>query len=174
MLKWIFNKSTFQFVKGVFMKGKVVDKCFATVEEIVTELGYVLVDVEYKKQHSGMVLEIVIDKDCGININDCEAVSRALDKPLDALDPTNGQSYNLNVSSMGLDRPIVTDYQFGKYCGKEIEIKFYEPQKPFNKKNLIGILKAWDDESVTLTFEDNTNINLPRKIIAQIVPVIKF
>ena len=156
------------------MKGKVVDKCFSAVEDIVSNLGYVLVDVEYKKQHSGMVLEIVIDKDGGVNINDCEKVSRALDKPLDDIDPTNGGAYSLNVSSMGLDRPIVTEYQFAKYCDKEIEVKFYETQKPYNKKNLIGLLKAWDDESVTLALEDKTNVNLPRKIIAQIVPVIKF
>ena len=173
MLKWIFNKSTFQFVKGVFMKGKVVERCFDEIQNIVSEMDYVLVDVEYKKQHSGMVLEIIIDKEGGVNINDCEAVSRALDKPLDDIDPTNGAPYSLNVSSMGLDRPIVTDYQFGKYCEKEIEVKFYETQKPYNKKNLVGVLKAWDDESITLSIEDNTNINLPRKIIAQIVPVIK-
>lgn len=155
------------------MKGKVVDKCYSVIEDIVSDLGYVLVDVEYKKQHSGMVLEVVIDKEGGIDITDCEKVSRALDAPLDEIDPTNGGSYNLNVSSMGLDRPIVTEYQFAKYCEKEIEVKFYETQKAFNKKNIVGVLKAWDDESITLALQ-NSNVNLPRKIIAQIVPVIKF
>ena len=155
------------------MKGKVVDKCYSTINDIVSELGYVLVDVEYKKQHSGMVLEVVIDKEGGINITDCEKVSRALDDPLDEIDPTNGAAYNLNVSSMGLDRPIVTEYQFGKYCEKEIEIKFYETQKAYGKKNIVGVLKAWDDESITIGLQ-NTNANIPRKIIAQIVPVIKF
>lgn len=171
MLKWIFNKSTL-FI-GDNMKGKIVSLCYDKIKEIVEGLGFVLVDVEYKKQNSSMVLEVVIDKDGGVNIIDCEAVSHALDKPLDDIDPTNGASYNLNVSSMGLDRPITTPYQFDKYKGKEIEIKFYQNQKEFGGKNLIGDLIAWSEENVEVKTEDNT-YKIERKNIAQIVPVIRF
>lgn len=155
------------------MKGKVVSLCYDKIEEIVTSLGYVLVDVEYKKQNSGMVLEVVIDKDGGVNINDCERVSRALDEPLDVINPTNNASYSLNVSSMGLDRPIVTKYQFDKYTGKEVEVKFYQAQKDFGGKNLVGILTRWSDNDVEID-ANNTTYKIDRKNIAQIVPVIRF
>lgn len=154
------------------MKGKVVSSCYDKISDIVTELGFVLVDVEYKKQNSGMVLEVVIDKDGGVNINDCETVSHALDNPLDDIDPTNGASYSLNVSSMGLDRPITTPYQFDKYLGKEVEIKFYQAQKDFGGKSLQGCLQSWDSENIEI--KNDQIYKIDRKNIAQIVPVIKF
>jgi len=154
---------------------KVISSCYSLCEKIVSELGYVLVDIEYKKQSTGMVLELFIDSEKGITLNDCEKVSKALDEPLDELNPTNDESYSLNVSSLGLDRPITKEYQFNKYKGKEVELKFYEPLKPYNKKVLTGILHSWDEESVTITSNmEEQLIKIPKKIIAQIVPVINF
>lgn len=154
---------------------KVVSLCENKIKDIVTNLGYYLVDVEYKKQVSGMVLEIVIDSVNGITLDDCEKVSRALDEPLDLLDPTGGAPYSLNVSSMGLDRPLTTEYAFNKYKDKEVEVKLYEPLKPFNKKNLIGVLKEWTEDNVVLSISDMDNkVIISRKSIAQIVPYIKF
>lgn len=155
------------------MKGKVVSSCYDKINEIVSGLGFVLVDVEYKKQNSGMILEVVIDKDGGVNINDCETVSHALDVPLDDIDPTNGASYSLNVSSMGLDRPLTTAYQFDKYMGKEVEVKFYQTQKEFGSKNLVGCLNFWDEQNVEIKSNDQL-YKIDRKNIAQIVPVIRF
>lgn len=152
---------------------KVVTAVFPVAEKIVSDLGYVLVDVEYKKQNSGMVLELFIDSENGISINDCEKVSKALDEPLDALDPTNGAPYSLNVSSLGLDRPLTTEYQFNKYKNSEVELKFYEPLKPYNKKVLQGILKSWNLETVTVLINSKEE-TISKKSIAQIVPVIKF
>lgn len=152
---------------------KVVTAVFPVAEKIVSDLGYVLVDVEYKKQNSGMVLELFIDSENGISINDCEKVSKALDEPLDTLDPTNGTPYSLNVSSLGLDRPITTEYQFNKYKNSEVELKFYEPLKPYNKKVLQGILKSWNLETVKVLINSKEE-TISKKSIAQIVPVIKF
>lgn len=152
---------------------KVATAVFPVAEKIVSDLGYVLVDVEYKKQNSGMVLELFIDSENGISINDCEKVSKALDEPLDALDPTNGAPYSLNVSSLGLDRPLTTEYQFNKYKNSEVELKFYEPLKPYNKKVLQGILKSWNLETVTVLINSKEE-TISKKSIAQIVPVIKF
>ena len=152
---------------------KVVTAVFPVAEKIVSDLGYVLVDVEYKKQNSGMVLELFIDSENGISINDCEKVSKALDEPLDTLDPTNGATYSLNVSSLGLDRPLTTEYQFNKYKNSEVELKFYEPLKPYNKKVLQGILKSWNLETVTVLINSKEE-TISKKSIAQIVPVIKF
>lgn len=152
---------------------KVITTVMPVASKIVSELGYVLVDVEYKKQFDGMVLEFFIDSPNGININDCEKVSKALDEPLDQLNPTNDVPYSLNVSSLGLDRPLTTEYQFNKYKGQEVELKFYKPLMPYNKKQIVAILTSWDDENIVVEIEDN-EVNILRKSIAQIVPVIKF
>lgn len=154
---------------------KVITACYPLCEKIVSDLGYVLVDIEYKKQVSGMVLELFIDSEKGITLDDCEKVSRALDEPLDELNPTNDEGYTLNVSSLGLDRPLTTEYQFNKYKGKEIEIKLYQPLKPNSSKSRIGVLVEWNDEVVTIKYgSENGLLSIPRKIIAQIVPVIEF
>lgn len=154
---------------------KVISTCFPVVSKIVEDLGYVLVDMEYKKQSTGMVLELFIDSEKGITLNDCEKVSRALDQPLDELNPTNDESYSLNVSSLGLDRPLTTEYQFRKYSGQEVEVKFYEPLKPYNKKLMVGKLISWDEQKVTIAYgEESAQIVIPKNIIAQIVPYIEF
>ena len=152
---------------------KVVSVVMPMATKIVSDLGYTLVDVEYRKQFDGMVLEFFIDSPTGININDCEKVSKALDEPLDQLNPTNDVPYSLNVSSLGLDRPLTTEYEFNRYKGKEVEIKFYQPIQPFNKKQLSAVLDSWNDSEIIVTI-DNQNITISRKSIAQIVPVIKF
>lgn len=154
---------------------KVVTSVMEMAENIVSELGYVLVDVEYKKQSTGMVLELFIDSANGITLEDCEKVSRALDLPLDELNPTNDTPYSLNISSLGLDRPLTTEYQFNKYKNEEIEIKFYQPLKPYNKKSITAKLIAWDNDNITIIVQpENETITISKKIIAQIVPVIKF
>lgn len=154
---------------------KVVTSVFPLASKIVEELGYVLVDVEYKKQINGMVLELFIDSPNGISINDCEKVSKALDEPLDELNPTNDVPYSLNVSSLGLDRPITTEYQLNKYKGEEVELKFYKPLMPYNKKNIIAVLSDWNEESIIVLIKEYNNLlTIPRKTIAQIVPIIKF
>ena len=154
---------------------KVISTCYPLCEKTVSDLGYVLVDIEYKKQVGGMVLELFIDSNKGITLEDCEKVSRALDEPLDELNPTNDESYILNVSSLGLDRPLTTEYQFNKYQDKEVEVKFYEPFKPYNEKVKVGILKSWDNENFSILFDtEHGTLLIPRKKIALMVPVIKF
>ncbi len=152
---------------------KVISSCRPQIEKIVAELGYVLVDIEYTKKVNGMVLELFIDSPNGITLNDCEKVSKALDKPLDEINPTNDEPYCLNVSSLGLDRPLTTEYQFNKYRGKEVDVKFYKPVMPYNKKLLTGILENWDDNTVTILVDGKPAI-LQKSDIAQIVPVINF
>ena len=150
---------------------KVISACKPRVEEIVNDLGYVLVDIEYKKQSSGMVLEIIIDNDEGIKLSDCERVSRALDDPLDEINPTNDAPYSLNVSSMGLDRPLTTDYQLNKYKGKEVHLKFYSPQ--FGVKEMDVELLGFTETELTVNYKKEELV-ITRTKIANIVPVIKF
>lgn len=158
------------------MSGKrVVDKAMDVCAPIVKQLGYELVDLEYKKMFDGYHLIVTIDKMDGVDINDCEVVHKAIDEPLDICDPTNGAAYHLDVSSCGLDRPLTTEYLLTKYKGKDVEIKFYKLQKEFNAKLIQGQLLSWDDESITIELgEQKKQETIKKTIIAQIVPVIKF
>lgn len=153
------------------MSERVVDRATKIIKPIVEELGYVFVDLEYKKEFSGNVLALTIDKPEGVNINDCERVSKALDIPLDENDITDGKPYNFNVSSYGLDRAFKTDYDFNKHLEKLVDIKFYAPFN--NKKNITGTLKSFDKEKITIV-ENEQDIIIERKLIANICAHIEF
>jgi len=153
------------------MAERVVDKALTIIKPVVEELGYVFVDLEYKKEFSGYVLALTIDSPNGITINDCERVSKALDIPLDENDITDGKPYNFNVSSYGLDRAFKTDYDFNKHINKEVEIKFYAPFN--NKKQIVAKLLSFDNESIIVE-ENNIEIKIERKLIANICAHIVF
>ncbi len=147
------------------MAERIVDKGIKIIKPVVESLGYVFVDLEYKKEFSGNVLALTIDSPNGITINDCEKVSKALDIPLDENDITNGASYNFNVSSYGLDRAFKNDYDFNKHLNKAVDIKFYSP---FNgKKEMTSTLIAFDDCSITIE-NNGEKQEIERKLIANI------
>ena len=153
------------------MSERIVDKAIKIIKPVVEELGYIFVDLEYKKDFSGNVLALTIDSPNGININDCERVSKALDIPLDENDITDGKPYNFNVSSYGLDRAFKTEYDFNKHIGKLVDVKFYAP---FNKKKLIiGKLVSFTNDSVTI-LEDDNEYSIDKKLIANICAHIEF
>ncbi len=153
------------------MSERIVDKAERIIRPIVEELGYVFVDLEYRKDYTGNVLELTIDNEVGININDCEKVSRALDIPLDENDVTDGRPYNFNVSSYGLDRNFKTDYDFNKHIGKDVDIKFYAPYN--GKKLIVASLTAFDKNTITITLDGEEKI-IERKLIANICAHIEF
>jgi ribosome maturation factor RimP len=152
---------------------KVKDICFDLCEPIISNMGYELVEVDYQKEQNGMNLIFYIDKEDGINITDCEKVTRALDDVLEEANPTNDKPYTLVVSSLGIDRPIKTQRDFERNMGKEIEIKFYAPHPVLKKKSIQGILLGVDDNFVKIDC-DKTQVEIERKLIAFITPVIKF
>ena len=154
------------------MKESVQDRAIALIEPISNALGYVLVEVLYRKERDGsMSLNVCIDKDGGVDINDCERLSKALDEPLDINDITDGASYVLNVSSYGLDRALKTDYDFNKHLNQEIVIKFY---KPWNgTKEIKAILTAYDKETITVMF-DKEVCQIDKKDTALIQKYIQF
>ena len=89
-------------------------KVLPILEPIIAEKGLELVDLEFVKEGVNWYLRVYIDKDSGVNIDDCEAVSRALEVKLDEKDPIE-QAYILEVSSPGIDRPLKKDADFVKY-----------------------------------------------------------
>lgn len=153
------------------MSKKVKEICEEKINPIIENMGYKVIEVEYAKKSDGMNLTFFIDKEEGIKIDDCEAVSRAIDQPLEELNPTGDESYVLSVSSPGIDRPIKTDWDFNRNMGKEIEITLFA--KINGKKKFTGILKSYDENVVVISNDDN-EVNFERKKIAHIVPVIKF
>ncbi len=135
--------------------GNTVQKVWEIAEPIVTELGLRLWDVRYVKEGADWYLRVFIDKDGGIDINDCETVSRALDEPLDAKDPIP-QAYTLEVSSPGLERPLVRDEHFEQFIGADIMVKMIRPFEGLPKE-FKGVLKAYDKGEVTV--EDHSGEN---------------
>ena len=117
------------------------------LKPIVESAGVEIYDVEYVKEGSDFYLRCYIDKDGGVNIQDCETVSRALSDQLDAEDYIE-DAYILEVSSPGLGRPLKKERDFERSLGEEVEIRLY---KALNKqKEFTGILKAYDKETVTI------------------------
>ena len=91
-------------------------------EPIVTNLGYELVDCTYEEIEGERYITLIIFSENGITFDDCKKVSKAVDEPLDELNPTDDLSYSLNVSSLGLDRPLKVKRDFERYINKEIEV----------------------------------------------------
>jgi len=132
---------------------------------IIEANNFELVDVEYVKEGANWYLRAYIDKEGGIAVDDCEVVSRALGDLLDKNDFIDG-AYILEVSSPGLGRPLKKERDFERSLGDEVEVRTY---KAIDKqKEFVGILKAYDKDSVTLEFEDETEINIARADIALI------
>ncbi len=147
----------------------------AKAEELVLPLveanNFELVDVEYVKEAGTWYLRIYIDKEGGININDCELVSRAFSEILDKEDPIE-DAYILEVSSPGLGRPLKKDKDFQRNLGEEVEVRTY---KPINKqKEFVALLDAWDKETVTLQLESGEMMTIARADIALIRQYIEF
>lgn len=153
------------------MASKVKSICEEKVVPLIEELGYEVVEVEYAKKSDGMNLTFYIDKENGVQIDDCEKVSKAINKVLDDLNPTDDEPYILNVSSPGIDRPLKTDRDFKRNLGKEISVSLFA--KLNGKKIYEGVLKAFDENTLTIEI-NNEELVLSRDKIAHIVPIIKF
>ena len=127
--------------------------------------NFELVDVEYVKEAGNWYLRGYIDKPGGITVNDCEAVSRKFSDKLDE-DDFIEDSYIMEISSPGLDRPLKKEKDFVRSMGRLVEIRTY---RPINKeKEFVGILKAYDEDTVTLEMEDETEMQFKRSDIARI------
>ena len=141
------------------------------LEPIVTELGFELVDVEYVKEGGTWYLRAYIDKPGGIAVDDCEAVSRRFSDILDEKDYI-ADSYVFEVRSPGLGRPLKKEKDFKRSLGEEVEIRTYRAID--RQKEFVGLLKAYDDSTVTITYEDDTEQTFDRGDIALIRLALDF
>ena len=127
----------------------------AKVTEIVAELaapavaaaGCELWDVEYVREAGVWYLRLYLDKEGGVDIIDCENVSRVVSDLLDEADPIEG-SYTFEVSSAGADRVLKKPEHFAQFQGAEVEVRLYRARE--GRKDYVGLLQSWDNGNVVL------------------------
>ncbi|MBC8014665.1 MAG: ribosome maturation factor RimP [Sporomusaceae bacterium] len=133
------------------------------VQDIVAGSAIELVDVEYVKERE-WYLRVFLDKEGGIEIEDCHSVSEQLEAKLEELDPIK-ESYYLEVSSPGLDRALRKDRDFIRHIGDKIEISTFKPLN--GEKKFVGILKCLQDGMISIDV-DGAEINIPRDQTSQV------
>ena len=149
------------------------------IEDIVTELvmpiietlSFELVDVEFLKEGANWYLRVYIDKPGGITIDDCQAVSEKLSDLLDEADPIK-QSYILEVSSPGLERPLKKDSDFVKFRGEDVEVKLFQPLN--GKKIYEGELLGLMDNKIVLKLSNGEEASFDKNETAMVRRVLKF
>lgn len=148
-------------------KNNVIEAVKELAEPIVTNLNLELVDVEFVKEGSNWYLRIFIDKDGGVEIDDCARVSEIISDKLDEVDPIE-QSYFLEVSSPGIERPLKNDKDLEAHIDEIVQIQTYAPIS--GEKSFLGKLKAFDDNEITLEIKKKTS-KIPRDKISIIKTV---
>ena len=113
---------------------------------VVQQHGCTLWDVEYVREGSDYFLRLYIDKEGGVDISDCEAISRAVDPILDEKDPIS-ESYHFEVCSAGLERALKRPGDFERFMDSPVMIKLYRPRNGL--KEIPGILRGYDNGRVT-------------------------
>ena len=116
-------------------------------EPVVQTQGCSLWDVEYVREGSDYILRVIIDKEGGVDVSDCEAVSRALDPILDEKDPIP-DSYQFEVSSAGLERALKRPEDFARFMGSPVTVKLYRPVN--GMKEIPAVLRGYEDGRVTV------------------------
>ena len=126
---------------------KITDQVAAFARPIVEQHGCSLWDVEYVREGSDYMLRLCIDKEGGVDIADCEAISRAVDPILDERDPIPG-SYQFEVCSAGLERALKRPEDFQRFLGSPITVKLYRPHNGL--KEIPAVLRGYEDGKLTV------------------------
>ena len=149
---------------------KITEAVANLAKGVVEAEGCSLWDVEYVREAGSYYLRVYIDKPGGVSINDCEAVSRTLDKLLDEADPIP-DSYIFEVASAGAERELKRPSDFEAFLGSEVEVRTY---KPINgQKAFVGTLEKYEDGSVTLS-SGKKQIRLEKQDIALVKLHVSF
>ncbi len=127
---------------------KVTDQVRQLAEPVVRSQGCELWDVEYVREGSSWFLRLYIDKDGGVVIMDCEAISRAMDPILDEADPIP-DSYIFEVCSAGLERTLKRPGDFERFMGSDVLVRLYRPRN--GSKEFAGVLTGYQDGALTIT-----------------------
>ena len=149
---------------------KITDLVETMARPVAEANGCSLWDVEYVKEAGSWYLRLYIDKEGGVSIDDCEAVSRALDPMLDEADPIP-DAYTFEVSSAGADRPLKKPRHFEAFLGAEVDVKLYKAVS--GQKTRTGILTGYADGDVTIS-AGGEEITIPKNEVAAVRLHINF
>ncbi len=147
---------------------KIEEKVENLIKNKIESLGYELYDVEYTKEGKDYFLRIFIDKDSGIDLNDCECVNDAISDLLDEADYIKEQ-YFLEVSSPGIERVLRKDKHLEQNIGNKIEVKLFKKDEDGNKE-YVGSLKEYNKDTIKIKTEEK-EIEINRKDISHIKTV---
>ena len=148
-------------------KKKITEIAAEMMADFLAKEGYELYNIEFVKEGKDWFLRVYVDMASGegyIGTEDCEKVSRFLSEKLDEEDPIE-QNYYLEVSSPGMDRPLLTKAHYERYVGSEVEIRLYKGKD--GTKNIQGVLDGIEGETVTVTDHDNKKWELELSEIAK-------
>lgn len=141
---------------------KITDLTAQLARPVAEANGCTLWDVEYVKEAGSWYLRVYIDKETGVSIDDCEAVSRVVSDLLDEADPIQ-DPYTFEVSSAGADRALKKPEHFQAFLGAQVDVKFYQARN--GQKTCTGILTGYQDEAITLTTGEET-VTIPMGQVA--------
>lgn len=154
------------------VQGTVIDRVNVLLQPILVEMGLELTDLEYVREGRDSTLRVFIDKEGGINLDDCAALSRELGAVLEVEEVIQA-AYRLEVSSPGLDRPLKTPKDYERFVGSLVKIKTYEKldpdQRGHERKTFVGKLLGFDGGLVSLEQNDKKGgvVVLPLAAIAK-------
>lgn len=140
--------------------GATVAAVAGLANEIAQSLGLRIWDISFVKEGADYFLRIFIDKDGGVGIEDCENFSRAIDGPLDELDPIE-QGYCLEVSSPGVERTLSKPEHFEKCIGQKVQLRMIRPVD--GERDFKGILKSFDSGNIEVTLENGEGFVFTKK-----------
>ena len=140
--------------------GNIASRARKLAEPIAEGLGLTLWDVRFLKEGAHWYLRFWIDQPGGVDLDDCEAMSRAVDKPLDDADLIQ-QAYHLEVCSPGIERELTRDEHFAQYVGSKITVKITHPPQ-----ELVGVLEGYEGKKMNLLCEDGAAMLIDRKSCA--------
>jgi len=140
--------------------GNIAARAKALAQPLAERLGLTLWDVRFLKEGAQWYLRFWIDKPGGVTLDDCEAVSRAVDKPLDDADFIQ-QAYHLEVCSPGIERELTRDEHFAQFIGSKVTAKRTHPPQ-----EIIGVLEGYESKRLTLRPENGDTLEIEKKACA--------
>jgi ribosome maturation factor RimP len=152
-------------------KRRVVDIVEELVNPFIAKKGLELVDIEFVKEGQHRYLRVYLDKEGGLSLDDCQEASEYLSDKLDELDPIK-ESYFLEVSSPGIDRPLKRDKDFEKYKGEFVEAHLYHPID--GQKIIEGKLMGLKDNTIVIDRDEKGTVSIPRDKVSLVKLSINF
>lgn len=146
---------------------KITEQVEALIQPVLNDLNFELVDIEYVKEGKDHFLRISIDKEGGVDLNDCTIASEKISEVMDENDPIP-EMYYLDVASPGAERPIKKEKDFYNAISQPIFVSLYAPIE--GDKEWLGVLKSVNDESINMEVKEKAKtkeIEIPRNKIAK-------